>query len=112
MPYRVDRPATVPATAEAIRGAIRVAAADGACCVPFSTKKAALERNGFGTAPTTHSPPNRAILVRLRNIILRYPRSLLAGTSVALMNDVTRILSAIEQGDPKAAGQLLPLIYD
>jgi RNA polymerase sigma factor (TIGR02999 family) len=28
------------------------------------------------------------------------------------MNDVTRILSAIEKGDPQAAGQLLPLIYD
>ena len=28
------------------------------------------------------------------------------------MTDVTRILSAIEQGDPKAAGQLLPLVYD
>jgi RNA polymerase sigma factor (TIGR02999 family) len=28
------------------------------------------------------------------------------------MNDVTHILSAIEQGDPKAAGQLLPLVYD
>jgi RNA polymerase sigma factor (TIGR02999 family) len=28
------------------------------------------------------------------------------------MNDVTRILSAIEQGDPQAAGQLLPLVYD
>jgi RNA polymerase sigma factor (TIGR02999 family) len=28
------------------------------------------------------------------------------------MNDVTRILSAIEQGDPSAAGQLLPLVYD
>jgi RNA polymerase sigma factor (TIGR02999 family) len=28
------------------------------------------------------------------------------------MNDVTRILSAIEQGDPKAAAQLLPLVYD
>ena len=27
------------------------------------------------------------------------------------MNDVTRILSAIEQGDPKAAGELLPLVY-
>ena len=27
------------------------------------------------------------------------------------MNDVTRILSAIEQGDPGAASQLLPLIY-
>jgi RNA polymerase sigma factor (TIGR02999 family) len=28
------------------------------------------------------------------------------------MNDVTRILSAIGQGDPKAAEQLLPLVYD
>jgi RNA polymerase sigma factor (TIGR02999 family) len=27
------------------------------------------------------------------------------------MNDVTRILSAIEHGDPKAAEQLLPLVY-
>jgi RNA polymerase sigma factor (TIGR02999 family) len=28
------------------------------------------------------------------------------------MHDVTRILNAIEQGDPKGAEQLLPLIYD
>jgi RNA polymerase sigma factor (TIGR02999 family) len=28
------------------------------------------------------------------------------------MTDVTRILSAIEQGDPQAAAQLLPLVYD
>src|SRR4051812_5721507 len=28
------------------------------------------------------------------------------------MNDVTRILSAIERGDPQASEQLLPLIYD
>jgi RNA polymerase sigma factor (TIGR02999 family) len=28
------------------------------------------------------------------------------------MCDVTQILSAIEQGDPHAAGQLLPLVYD
>ena len=27
------------------------------------------------------------------------------------MNDVTRILNSIEQGDPKAAGELLPLVY-
>src|SRR5262249_41215465 len=29
-----------------------------------------------------------------------------------LMNEVTRILSAIEQGDPSSAEQLLPLVYD
>jgi RNA polymerase sigma factor (TIGR02999 family) len=28
------------------------------------------------------------------------------------MNEVTHILSAIEQGDPQAAEQLLPLVYD
>src|SRR2546423_7071365 len=28
------------------------------------------------------------------------------------MNEVTRILSAIEQGEPHAAEQLLPLVYD
>src|SRR5437016_2880741 len=32
--------------------------------------------------------------------------------SVPAMSDVTRILSAIEQGDPHAAEQLLPLVYD
>src|SRR5262245_2181513 len=38
------------------------------------------------------------------------------GSSAAVMldrmSDVTRILSAIEQGDPSAAEQLLPLVYD
>jgi RNA polymerase sigma factor (TIGR02999 family) len=28
------------------------------------------------------------------------------------MHEITQILSAIEQGDPHAAGQLLPLVYD
>jgi hypothetical protein len=28
------------------------------------------------------------------------------------MHEVTRILSALEQGDPRAAEQLLPLVYD
>jgi RNA polymerase sigma factor (TIGR02999 family) len=31
---------------------------------------------------------------------------------LSYMSEVTRILSAIEQGDPSAAGELLPLIYD
>src|SRR5262245_28264681 len=29
-----------------------------------------------------------------------------------MSSDVTRILSALEQGDPRAAEQLLPLVYD
>ena len=28
------------------------------------------------------------------------------------MNEITRILTTIEQGDPDAAAKLLPLIYD
>src|SRR5262245_40762254 len=31
---------------------------------------------------------------------------------LAFMTDVTRILSAIEQGDPHAAKDLLPLVYE
>jgi len=31
---------------------------------------------------------------------------------LSFMSDVTRILSAIEEGDPAAAEQLLPLVYD
>ena len=30
----------------------------------------------------------------------------------SVMNDVTHILSAIENGDPQAAEKLLPLVYD
>jgi RNA polymerase sigma factor (TIGR02999 family) len=42
-------------------------------------------------------------------------RAALGGSLMAAhstMNDVTRMLSAIEQGEPHAAEQLLPLVYD
>jgi RNA polymerase sigma factor (TIGR02999 family) len=35
-----------------------------------------------------------------------------AAVILDFMSEVTRILSAIEQGDPSAASQLLPLVYD
>src|SRR5262249_34689001 len=35
-----------------------------------------------------------------------------AAVILDLMSEVTRILSAIEQGDPHAAEELLPLVYD
>ena len=35
-----------------------------------------------------------------------------AGSSIIRMSPVTRILDQIQQGDPKAAEQLLPLVYD
>jgi RNA polymerase sigma factor (TIGR02999 family) len=41
--------------------------------------------------------------------VLREPH---AGGILSFMSDVTRILSAIQQGDPSAAAQLLPLVYD
>jgi hypothetical protein len=44
-----------------------------------------------------------------RYTIINRIRSL---NGVPPMNEVTRILSAIEQGEPAAAEQLLPLVYD
>ena len=41
--------------------------------------------------------------------MLRGCREVSRGTG---MSDVTRILAAIEQGDPRAAEQLLPLVYE
>ena len=35
-----------------------------------------------------------------------------AGVQLAGMANVTQILAAIEQGDPQAPEQLLPLVYD
>src|SRR5262245_58759598 len=35
-----------------------------------------------------------------------------SGPQGATVAEMTRLLSAIEQGDPHAAGQLLPLVYD
>ena len=57
-------------------------------------------------------PPGRGILARPRKGNPRQVAHLRAPKSRVLMNDVTRILSAIEQGDRQAADQLLPLVYD
>ena len=40
-----------------------------------------------------------------------WPARVNAADGLSVMNDVTRILSAIEHGDPKAAEGLLPLVY-
>src|SRR6516164_103422 len=54
--------------------------------------------------------------VAARRYRMRYNRSRIScvpwPVTFPSMNDVTRILSAIEQGDPSAAGELLPLVYD
>jgi RNA polymerase sigma factor (TIGR02999 family) len=46
------------------------------------------------------------------SLYIRQLRRIPAGGMLWIMSEVTRILSAIEQGDPHAAGQLLPLVYD
>jgi hypothetical protein len=51
--------------------------------------------------------PELATLRPLPRETSRFPRGKLAS-----MSDVTRILEAIEQGDPKAANELLPLVYN
>ena len=54
----------------------------------------------------------------LRSVIVRETEVTDAGIAEGIswwlkaMNDVTRILAAIEQGDGQAAEQLLPLVYD
>jgi RNA polymerase sigma factor (TIGR02999 family) len=50
------------------------------------------------TSKRRHPTRRFAVAVRLRGILVA-------------MSDVTRILTAIEQGDPHAADQLLPLVY-
>src|SRR5262245_23447859 len=35
-----------------------------------------------------------------------------SATLISNVSDITQILNAIEAGDPRAAGQLLPLVYD
>jgi RNA polymerase sigma factor (TIGR02999 family) len=53
-------------------------------------------------SPASHlSPDPQDRLLALSQSVILYD-----------MSDVTRILSAIEQGDPRAAEQLLPLVYD
>jgi RNA polymerase sigma factor (TIGR02999 family) len=44
--------------------------------------------------------------------MLNCSRVIVWAVTIAGMNEVTRILSAIEQGDPHAAEQLLPLVYE
>jgi RNA polymerase sigma factor (TIGR02999 family) len=57
-----------------------------------------LEQNGAYRLPTVSAP---ITIGKLASLTSRRP-----------MTEVTRILSAIEQGEPHAAQQLLPLVYD
>jgi RNA polymerase sigma factor (TIGR02999 family) len=48
----------------------------------------------------------------VRQVACGYAQGSFEGSFGADMTDVTRILSAIEQGDPQASEQLLPLVYE
>src|SRR5262249_41561610 len=56
------------------------------------------------------NPPVRAARFGRQQFIelLSFPPAII----LQVMTDVTRILSAIQRGDPHAAAQLLPLVYD
>src|SRR5262245_40481211 len=59
--------------------------------------------------PRGRIPEGIRQLLRHTARVLRRPH---AGGMLSVMSDVTQILSAIDQGDPKAPEQLLPLVYD
>src|SRR4051794_1174701 len=72
-----------------------------------------------GYTPSVRRPganhPGESCFFRNRRRARCPPRKLAAppgGCYHDRMNDVTRVLSAIEGGDPQAAEQLLPLLYD
>ncbi len=65
----------------------------------------------FSLRPTTRIRPGKKDNAELK----RFRAVLVAATlcgMLSVMSQVTRILAAVESGDPKAAAQLLPLVYD
>ncbi len=53
-----------------------------------------------------------SFLLQFNNWDRKWFRKKLEKVQAAFLSQVTQILSAIEQGDPKAAGQLLTLVHD
>src|SRR5437762_13444231 len=64
---------------------------------------------GLGCRPGPASVPGRRLLSSWFPTHRHAAGSLPPGSP---MSDVTRILSAVEQGDPHAAEELLPLVYE
>src|SRR5262249_55510117 len=80
-----------------------------ACRMPFARRSATPPgASQFRqSAPVPSTTPEHATLRAPPRETSRFQRGKLAS-----MSDVTRILSAIENGDPSAAEQLLPLVYE
>jgi len=74
----------------------------------------AAERARRRPADQWHSERNRGLAAKRRLYSSVSPWQSTSGPRlpVPLMSDVTRLLSAIDQGDPHAAERLLPLVYD
>src|SRR5204863_2166083 len=68
-------------------------------------------RPSWSRSPTDLSSETLGLSGRLPPALSPCRRSP-AAVIFSCMSEVTRILSAIEQGDPSAAAQLLPLVYD
>src|SRR5437763_4864147 len=64
------------------------------------------------------APAGRGVATKGKAMQMQGPRSprdlqvISLAVIYGVMSEVTRILGAIEQGDPHAAGQLLPLVYN
>src|SRR5262245_30845443 len=56
--------------------------------------------------------PARLRLARTSKEWLKSSRVSVKAATTSALSDVTRILTAIEQGDPHAADKLLPLVYE
>ena len=78
----------------------------------YNAGKSPRRKEGISPTPAPVWLPNLTTRCPLRfdcppGETSRFPRGKLAN-----MSEVTRILSAIEQGDPSAAEQFRPLVYD
>jgi RNA polymerase sigma factor (TIGR02999 family) len=90
--------------------------------VPYRAQVGAFEVRGFAVANAFPFRERHLILDAIPNTIHLLATGLVGGYTSAessspsepepVMNEVTRILSAIEQGDPYAPERLLPLVYE
>src|SRR5262249_4632994 len=77
-----------------------------------NARKSPRRKAGISPTPAPVWLPNLTTRCPLHFDCLPGETSRLPRDKLASMSEVTRILSAIEQGDPNAADQLLPLVYD
>src|SRR5262245_28477460 len=87
-------------------GGLRDAGGSGSQAIPASARWIIWTRATVALIPDRVTSHRASALGHGTGTVRRQP------TASRAMTDVTRVLSAIEQGDPLAAEQLLPLVYD